>query len=298
MKGRTPKHQARGSRVHFIGLGVNMALAAIKLLGGLWAGSPALLADGVHSLSDGVTSLAGLLSFRWAGKPADEDHHYGHGKAEALAAALVGLVLVTAGVLLIIDAMVGEDPRYEERSKGILAMSIAGVSAVVNAWLHRLAASTGRDLQSPSLMALARDCYSDALASGLVIIGVGCSMANLPRAENLAAGVIGGLILLMGLKTLRGATDILMDRVPDPNLRADITATVNLVEGVEGVERVGIHPLGHQLRVDMEISVDGDLSVRQGHVIAHKVEESIIASETRVVEVAVHVNPKDSSSHQ
>jgi cation diffusion facilitator family transporter len=297
MKGRTPKHQARGSRVHFIGLAVNMALAAIKLMGGWVAGSPALLADGVHSLSDGVTSLAGLLSFRWAGKPADEDHHYGHGKAEALAAAFVGLVLVTAGVLLIIDAMVGEDPSYE-RKKGILAMSIAGVSVVVNAWLHRLAASTGRDLQSPSLMALARDCYSDALASVLVIIGVGCAMADLPRAEILAAGVIGGLILFMGLKTLRGATDILMDRVPDPNLRADITATVRLVEGVEGVERVGIHPLGHQLRVDMEISVDGDLSVRKGHAIAHKVEETIIASETRVVEVAVHVNPKDSSPHQ
>jgi len=297
MKGRTPKHQARGSRVHFIGLGVNMALAAIKLVGGWVAGSPALLADGVHSLSDGVTSLAGLLSFRWAGKPADDDHHYGHGKAEALAAAFVGLVLVTAGVLLIIDAMVGEDPRYE-RSMGILAMSIAGVSVVVNAWLHRLAARTGRDLQSPSLMALARDCYSDALASVLVIIGVGCAMANLPRAEILAAGVIGGLILFMGLKTLRGATDILMDRVPDPNLRADITATVSLVEGVEGVERVGIHPLGHQLRVDMEISVDGDLSVRKGHAIAHKVEETIIASETRVVEVAVHVNPKDSTPHQ
>jgi cation diffusion facilitator family transporter len=274
-----------------------MALAAIKLMGGLWAGSPALLADGVHSLSDGVTSLAGLLSFRWAGKPADEDHHYGHGKAEALAAAFVGLVLVTAGVLLIIDALVGEDPRYE-RSRGILAMSVAGVSVVVNAWLHRLAASTGRDLQSPSLMALARDCYSDALASVLVIIGVGCAMADLPRAEILAAGVIGGLILFMGLKTLRGATDILMDRVPDPNLRADITATVRLVEGVEGVERVGIHPLGHQLRVDMEISVDGDLSVRKGHAIAHKVEETIIASETRVVEVAVHVNPKDISPPQ
>lgn len=292
MQGRTPKHQARGSRVHVIGLVVNMALAAIKLLGGGVAGSPALVADGVHSLSDGATSLAGWLSFRWAGKPADEDHHYGHGKAEALAAAFVGLVLVTAGVLLIIDAMVGEDPRYE-RSMGILAMSIAGVSVVVNAWLHRLAASAGRDLQSPSLMALARDCYSDALASVLVIIGVGCAMADLPRAEILAAGVIGGLILFMGLKTLRGATDILMDRVPDPNLRADITATVRLVEGVEGVERVGIHPLGHQLRVDMEISVDGDLSVRKGHAIAHKVEESIIASETRIVEVAVHVNPKD-----
>ena len=297
MKGRTPKHQARGSRVHFIGLGANMALAVIKLVGGWVAGSPALLADGVHSLSDGVTSLAGLLSFRWAGKPADDDHHYGHGKAEALAAAFVGLVLVTAGVLLIVDAMVGEDPRYE-RSMGILAMSIAGVSVLVNGWLHRLAASTGRDLQSPSLMALARDCQSDALASVLVIIGVGCAMANLPRAEILAAGVIGGLILLMGLKTLKGATDILMDRVPDPNLRADITATVRLVEGVEGVERVGIHPLGHQLRVDMEISVDGDLSVRKGHAIAHKVEETIIASETRVVEVAVHVNPKDSSPHQ
>lgn len=296
MKGRTPKHQARGSRVHFIGLGVNMALAVIKLVGGWVAGSPALLADGVHSLSDGATSLAGLLSFRWAGKPADDDHHYGHGKAEALAAAFVGLVLVTAGVLLIVDALVGEDPRYK-RSMGILAMSIAGVSVLVNGWLHRLAASTGRDLQSPSLMALARDCYSDALASVLVIIGVGCAMANLPRAEILAAGVIGGLILFMGLKTLKGATDILMDRVPDPNLRADITATVSLVEGVEGVERVGIHPLGHQLRVDMEISVDGDLSVRKGHAIAHKVEETIIASETRVVEVAVHVNPKDSSPH-
>ncbi len=294
MQGRTPKHQARGSRVHLTGLVVNMVLAAIKLMGGWVAVSPALVADGVHSLSDGATSLAGWLSFRWAGKPADEDHHYGHGKAEALAAAFIGLVLVVAGVFLVIDVAKGADPHYE-RSMGILAMGIAGVSVLVNGWLHKVAATVGKDLESPSLRALARDCYSDALASVLVIIGVGCAMADLPRAEILAACVIGVLILFMGLKTLKGATDILMDRVPDPSLRAAIIARVNLVEGVEGVERVGIHPLGHQLRVDMEISVDGDLSVRKGHAIAHKVEESIIVGDTRVVEVAVHVNPKDSS---
>jgi len=294
MQGRTPQHQARGSRVHAIGLVVNMSLAAIKLAGGLIAGSPALVADGVHSLSDGATSLVGWFSFRWAGKPADEDHHYGHGKAEALAAALVGLVLLVAGVLLIVQAVVGRGPSYEH-SMGILALSVAAVSVGVNGWLHRLAARAGRDLHSPSLMALARDCQSDTLASLLVIFGVGCAMAGLPQAEILAAGVIGGLILFMGLKTLRGATDILMDRVPDPNLRTDITATVMQVEGVQTVERVDIHPLGHQLRVDMEISVNGDLSVRKGHAIAHHVEEAVIAREGRVVEVAVHVNPTDST---
>jgi len=293
MQGRTPQQLARGSRVHATGLVVNTGLAVMKLVGGWIAGSPALLADGVHSLSDTATSLVGWFTFRWAGKPADDDHHYGHGKAEALAASVVGLVLVGAGALMVVEAVIGEGPSYE-RGMGLLALSLAAVSMAVNEWLHRLAASAGRDLKSPSLLALAQDCRSDALASLLVVLGVGCAMAGLPQAEILAAGLIGGLILVMGLKTVRGAVDILMDRVPDPHMRGTITELVTRVQGVRRVERVGIHPLGHQLRVDMEIGVDADLSVRKGHAIAHLVEDAVISAESRVVEVAVHVNPVDS----
>ena len=291
MHATNPRHE--GDRAHRTSLVVNTGLAALKLGGGLASGSPALIADGAHSLADVGTGAVAWLSFRWASQPPDEDHHYGHGKAEAAAGFFVGIVLLLAGVGVLWDSFTAELPAYTG-AKGALALAAAGLSLVANEWLYRITRAAGLRLESQSLLALARDNRSDALTGALVLVGVGAALLGAGWVEPLAAGVIGAMIGYMGWESVRRGLDVLMDRAPDPAMRARVEALAAAVPGVVGVQQVDVHPLGAQVRIDMEVSVDGALTVRKGHEIAHEVERAVTQAEEAVVGVAVHVNPAPS----
>jgi cation diffusion facilitator family transporter len=153
------------------------------------------------------------------------------------------------------------------------------------------------ELASQALAALARDNRSDALTSLLVIFGVGGSWARLGWAEAIVTALIGVLISAMGWKSLRDSMDVLMDRAPDGGMRARVEAASRSVAGVREVDRVRIHPLGSKLRIDLEIAVDGELSVRKGHEIAHEVERAVKQHEEHVVQVTVHVQPAGGREH-
>lgn len=280
----------RGERAHRLSLVTNGLLAVLKLVGGLVAGSPSLTADGTHSLGDVATGAVAWLSFRWARVPADEDHHYGHGKAEAAAGFLVGIVLLLAGAGVLVESLLSEAPVYTGW-RGGLAIGAAVVSLAANEWLFRVTHRAGSELDSQSLLALARDNRSDALTSVLVLVGVGASLAGMGWVEPLAAAVIGAMVATMGWVSLKRGLDVLMDRVPDPGMRERVRGLAAEVDGVAGVQRVDVHPLGSDVRLDVEISVDGGLSVRKGHEIAHDVERAVTRGEEAVVEVSVHVNP-------
>lgn len=290
MSRETEKHQALGDRAHLIGIVVNTLLAGLKLAGGLLTGSPSLTADGYHSISDTATNGVAWVTWRWAQRPPDEDHHYGHGKAEALASVVVGVVLLGAGASVILSALFSGPPGYAGMD-AYLAMGAAGISIASNLWLAGVTGRAAEALNSPALRALTRDNRSDALSSVIVVLGVLSTLAGWGGVELVAAAVIGIFIIRMGLQSGREGVDVLMDRVSDLELRPRIHRIAQGVEGVVGVQRVDVHPLGGGVRVDMEISVDGGLTVRKGHEIAHEVEESVTRVEIQVVEVSVHVNP-------
>ena len=125
----------------------------------------------------------------------------------------------------------------------------------------------------------------------VVIVGIAGGLFGLAWAEPVMTALIGVFIVVMGLRSLREGLDVLMDRVADTELRGRMRAAALEVPGVDGVQRVRIHPLGSIHRADMEISVDGALSVRKGHEIAHEVESAVTRAEAGVVQVSVHVNP-------
>jgi cation diffusion facilitator family transporter len=284
------KPRAGGERAHRQNLVVNTLLAGLKLTGGLVTGSPSLLADGTHSLADTATGTVAWLSFRWASLPADEDHHYGHGKAEAAAGLFVGLVLIVAGVGVVWEATRDGSTSYTGYM-GQLAMGAALISVLANEWLYRVTLRAGKELGSHSLLAMARDNRADVLTGVLVLVGVGASMVGAGWVEPFAAAVIGATVGYMGFESTKHGLDVLMDRAPDPELRARAQALAEQVPGVVAVQRVDVHPLGATMRLDMEVSVEGDLSVSKGHEIAHEVERAVTRGEEGVVEVAVHVNP-------
>jgi cation diffusion facilitator family transporter len=293
---RTPgDSRARGDRAHRTGLFVNGGLAIGKLAVGSLTGSQALFADGLHSVSDFLTNGAAWLGYRFGALPPDEDHHYGHGNFEVLAGLLVGLVLLGGG-LGIVWSGIGFGHGVEGRAQGVAAIAMAFVSIGTNLYLTHLTWRSGVELNSPSLLALARDNGSDVLTSVLVVAGVGGSLAGLDWAEPGVTVVIGLVVAFLGAKTVREGIGVLMGEVPDPDVRAELARVAGEVPNVNGVQRTRIQPVGSSLHVDMEISVDGALSVAEGHRIAHAVERAVRASHPHVVEVQVHVNPDEGSA--
>lgn len=281
---------ATSNSVFALGVIGNSALALLKLVVGFWSGSRALVADGWHSLSDLLTNGGVWLAYHWSKAPPDEDHHYGHGNAEPLAGLVVGVVLVVGGVAVIWEGLTSE----AELREGVAvwaALGTALVSMFVNVGLAWITWREGQRLNSQGLLALARDNASDVLAAWLVVIGIAGAWMGYTWAEVAAAVAIGLLIVWMGVSSARAGLDVLMDRAPDPSLRNTLRELALNTEAVRGVQSVRVHPMGAFDRVDMEISVDGRLSVAQGHEIAHTVEQVITAECPTVSEVHVHVNP-------
>lgn len=280
----------RSERVQWTNAGTNVGLAATKLTIGLHAGSPALVAHGVENLSDLLGNGVAWLGHRLARRPPDEDHHYGHGHFEALATVAIGLLILAGGATVVWRTIaVGVDRT--DHDGALLAVAVAFASALVCEAVARYTRRVAEELESPLLAALARDKRSDALTSVGVLAGVGGSLAGLSWAEPPVAVLLGGWICVMGVRSVLDGLDVLSDRVADPGLRAELGAIAAGVPGVAAVQEVRVHPLGSTYRVELGISVDGELSVREGHAIAHAVERAIQARRPSAEDVHVHVNP-------
>lgn len=287
-EGRRNPHKAE--RFFRLNLTLKGLLAAGKLVAGLATGSGVLIADGWHNLADLLTGFVAWLGFRYAQTPPDEDHHYGHGNAEAVAGMFVGFVLLTTGAGVLWQAWAVR-AIVEPGVRGALALVAAVASILINEVLARGSFRLGRELSSQGLVALGRDSRADALSSVLAVVGIAGSLAGSRLAEPVVTAGIGVWILVMGWRSAKDGFDVLMDRVGDPELRTRVAQAAENVEGLVGVQEVRVHPLGTHLRVDMQISVDGKLSVEDGHAIAHRVEDAVRQAIEEVTEVHVHVNP-------
>lgn len=279
------------SRTHLTGVLTNAGLAALKLTTGSLAGSRALVADGVHSLSDVLMNGGAWLGWRWAERPRDSDHHYGHGNGEALATLVVGLIVVSVGVGLVWTSFTGEPSTVGPDLLGMLALAAELITIAVKFGLTRLTAHHGRKYGSSLLTALARDNRADMLTSTLVLLAILGAIAGLRWLEPLAAIAIGLLITVEGLRSGWDGINVLMDRHTDVALTEHVRSVAGAVAGVRAIDDIRVHPLGTHLRIDMEIAVDGTIDVEAGHTIAHAVEAAIRAEHPRIREVAVHVNP-------
>lgn len=278
-------------RTHRVGVLTNAGLAALKLTVGSLAGSRALFADGLHSVSDVLMNGAAWLSWRWSEKPRDADHHYGHGNGEALATLVVGIIVVAVGAGLVWSSVGGEPSSVGADLLGLLAVAAELVTILVKFALARLTKREGERWRSSLLIALTRDNRADMLTSALVLLAIVGTIAGLRWLEPLAAIAIGLLIAVEGLRSAWEGIGVLMDRNTDPALTETLRALAAAVAGVHAVDDLRIHPLGTHLRVDMEIAVDGALDVAAGHAIAHTVERALQAEHPQIREVAVHVNP-------
>jgi len=273
-------------------LAINIVLAIAKIAAGVFGNSYVLIADGIESSADVVTSLIVWASLRYATRPADADHPYGHGKAEPLASALVSLALLAAAVLIAIQSV--REILTPHDAPALFTLPVLVAVIIIKEILYRRVGKTGATLDSAVLKADAWHHRSDALTSAAALVGIVIALVGGPgfeMADDWAALVACGIVAWNGVRLLRGTLDEIMDAAVSPNIMREVRKLAASVEGVIEIEKCRIRKSGLHLALDIHVVVDGDLSVRRGHQIAHEVEAKLRASQHRINDATVHIEP-------
>jgi cation diffusion facilitator family transporter len=288
---------SRVRRVGWVGLVVNLLLAAAKAAAGIFGHSQAVLADALHSLSDSVTDIAVILGVRYWSAPADEDHPHGHGRIETLVTVMIGVAIGAVAVGMGVEAIRGL--RHEpESSPGGIALGVAALSIVVKEVLYRWTAAVGRKVGSPALEANAWHHRSDAISSIPAMIAVAVSIIDPEWAvvDRVGAVVVCLLILQASWHILRPSIDQLIDAAAPVGDRRRIEEIALTVDGVEDAHAVRTRYIGAQLAVDLHVEVDGRLAVDEGHAIAVAVRRALVENGPNVVDAVVQIEPHRQTS--
>jgi cation diffusion facilitator family transporter len=281
-----------GMRSSLVGIGANLALAVFKCAAGFLGHSFALVADGVESFSDVVSSTVVFFGLKFAIKPPDEDHPYGHGKAEPVASIIVSLALIAAAVFIGVESIrrIQEPHPLPELYTLWVLLAVVGIKIV----LSRYVTAIGRHLESSAVDSDAWHHLSDAITSGFAFIGISIALLiRNPAADDWAALCASPVIIFNAYRKLRHPFAELLDAKPSPEIERQIRSIASRVPGVVGVEKCQVRKVGFSYYVNLHIIVHGEISVSQGHSIAHKVEDTILKDAPRVAEALVHVEPDE-----
>ncbi|KEQ11928.1 hypothetical protein GZ77_22735 [Endozoicomonas montiporae] len=279
----------------WVGLIVNLALSILKILSGTLGNSRAVVADGLHSLSDLVSDFAVLAGVKVWSKPADSCHPYGHQRFETLVTLFIGLLMVGTGIGIAWDAFVSWDAGNIASAEPI-ALIAALISIVIKEGLFHWTLYKGKQVNSSALIANAWHHRSDALSSMPAAIAVLVSMF-LPQfawIDLAGALVIALFILFSAFKICAPALSSLVDSGASEDITERLHALAVTVEGVKGIHRLRTRHHGG-LFVDMHLYVDGSLSVNQGHDIALAVETLLLEEGPHIIEVLIHIDPWNES---
>ncbi len=276
--------------IQLIALLANIALALLKFTVGSIANSRALIADAFNSAGDVLATFVAWLAFRYGLKPPDEDHHYGHQNAEAMAGLLLGGVLCATGAFICIDGVLGLQDKLAPEGPGKIAMYAAAATAIVKEVLFQVSIREGRRSNSPTLLASARDHRADVVSSLVALAGIFIARMGYPQFDAIAGILIGVYILYLSYEPVRDNTAILMQAAP-PDIAPKAAQIAREIEGIRDVNQVRVQPLGGSYRMDMSVQVNGKLTVDEAHGLAHTAEAQILAQLSNVTEVYVHVEP-------
>ncbi len=275
-----------------VSIAVNASLASIKIVTGLIGHSYALIADGIESINDIVASGVVLLSLKFSSKPADEDHPYGHGKAEQLGALFSALSLLAAGATIAYQSAQNLVHRHE--SPAWFTLPVLVIVIVVKEVLSRYALKKSGETTSAALKGDAWHHRSDAITSAAAFLGITVALIGGPgyeKADDVAA-LVGCLVIgYNGIHLLRNALHENMDGAPPEELRHHVRTTAAAVVGVCFVEKLRMKKSGLGYFMDIHIQVDATATVEHGHQIAHNVKDALTNTIPQVNDVVVHIEP-------
>jgi cation diffusion facilitator family transporter len=282
----------RSLRATFLGLAANVALTIAKFLAGIFGHSQALIADAVESLADIFSSIIVWRGLVVAETPPDEDHPYGHGKAEPLAAASVSAMLLLAAGLIAYHSLHGILAPRVAPSPWTLIILIVVIA--VKETLFRFVLRESETVASSAVETDAWHHRSDAITSAAAFIGISISLVGgkgYEAADNWAALAAACVIAFNGWRLLRPAFNELMDRSPDRELIEQIRTVAETIPGVGGVEKCFVRKMGYQFFVDMHVEVDPQMTVERSHRIGHEVKNKVRTEIPSVRDVLIHIEP-------
>jgi cation diffusion facilitator family transporter len=286
------QREARGIRTAQMGLLINAALAVVKVITGVLGNSYALIADGVESTTDIFSSLIVWRGLHVSSRSPDDEYHFGYGKAEALAAAVVALMLIGAAGGIAIQAV--RAIRVPHHLPAPFTLVVLVIVMIAKELLFRRVASVGTEIDSTAVHADAWHHRADALTSFAAFVGISIALIGGDRyaaADDYAALVAACIILFSGITLLRPAVADLMDRAPDRGLIRTVEQTAESVEGVCAVEKTMARRSGAGYRVVMHVQADPLLSLRDAHTLGGRVRRRVVADVPQVLDVIIHMEP-------
>lgn len=279
-----------------VGFWFNAVLMVMKLLAGHFGRSEAVFADGLESAADFVAILASMVALKIGRKPLDDDHPYGHGKAESIAAIIVSLVIFATGGGILYKAIITLVEKDFAKPQ-LVAVLAALATIVIKEVLFRYTRHVSKKLESPAVEAIAKDHRKDALTSVATLIGVGGAYFGAVMMDPLAAGLTALFIGHMGWETFHKASNELMDVQPPKELITAVTAIAEGVPGVEHVHEIRSRRSGQFLIVDLKLDMDPEMTVKKSHRITSDVKQLIFERFPNVGDVMIHINPHE-EEHQ
>ena len=292
----TPYTAAERSKVAksstMVSVVVNIVLSTLQIAVGFFAKSQALIADGIHSLSDLLSDFVVLIANHHSQKEADEDHPYGHQRFETAASLFLGGILLSVGIGMLwasVDKIMNPETIPDVAP---IALGIAILTLFAKEGLFRYMLSAAKRVKSSMLVANAWHARSDAASSLVVAIGILGHLLGYKILDPIAALIVGLMIARMGWRFGSEAFNDLMDRGVDEQELQEIIRTLNSTPGVLGVHDVRTRKMGDMVMVDAHIEVDRTLTVEQGHDIAVAAREAVMHRH-RVLDLMAHVDPVD-----
>ena len=280
-----------------LGLGVNIVLSALKTIFGVLGHSPALLAEGINSVSDVAYYIVAGIFVRLANKPADDEHPYGHRQLESIASLVVGAFVVATAVTIFWDSVdkVWDLLDGKATSSGAQPFALwVGLGTVaIKIFLFFYVRKLGTETHNPIVDALAYDHRNDIFSASAASVGIFLGQRGLPWVDPLAGALVALLILRTGVFILRESSVELMDAVPSRQLAKQVHDLLKYMKGVKQLEELQAHRFGPHIVINLTVGIDGNLTVTQGDRIATDVEKLVYDSIPSVLRVHVHYHPAD-----
>ena len=283
-----------GYIVTIVGIVANIILVIIKIYAGLLGKSQALIADGIHSLSDLFSDIIVLFGLKYGAMDADENHPFGHGRIETLSSMIIGILLIGAGIGIVYSSV---EVLYAHTiaEPTLLTISIAALSILIKEAMYWYTYLAGKKMKSMLLVANAWHHRSDALSSVAVLIGIGGVYLN-PNwylADSLASLFVTYFIIRVGGEMVWQAFKEVVDTAPDKVILDEIKTIAQSIDGVLDAHDILARFSGGQIHSEIHIVVDPEITVSEGHKLAKRVEFAVIDKVEDLVRVIVHVDPED-----
>lgn len=281
-------------KVTLVSVATNIVLSIAQLFGGFFTHSQALIADGIHTLSDLISDFIVLIAAKFASQDADDEHPYGHGRFETVATVVLGILLSAAAVGIFSDAVIRLFDQDHSHQPAALGVVFALLAVISKEGLYQYTMRVAKQIDSDMLRANAWHHRSDAISSLVVLIGLGGAVLfGIPWLDSIAAMIVSLMILRMGIRLAMRSFGELVDSAVEPEQHQAMTQFINQLDGIESLHMLRTRKMGGRIFADVHIQVNPYISVSEGHAIAETSIMQLKHQFNDLEDITIHIDPED-----